>query len=94
MHLHRAPISTDRRIRFALVGCGRIANSHFESVKAHARDCELTDICDVDPATLAGAVAKTGAKGHTSFTAMLADSKADCVVLTTPSGLHPAPASM
>ena len=92
MHASRPPI-TDRKIRFALVGCGRIAHNHFEAIKAHAQDCELTDVCDVDPAALAEAVAKTGARGHAGLAAMLAHSKADCVVLATPSGLHPAQAA-
>jgi UDP-N-acetyl-2-amino-2-deoxyglucuronate dehydrogenase len=92
MHSRRPPI-TDRKVRFALVGCGRIAQNHFEAVKAHAQQCELTDVCDVDAAHLAAAVSATGATGHTSLTAMLAHSKADCVVLTTPSGLHPAQAA-
>jgi UDP-N-acetyl-2-amino-2-deoxyglucuronate dehydrogenase len=89
MHVTRPPI-TDRKVRFALIGCGRIANNHFDSVNAHAEHCELTDVCDVDPTALAAAVAKTGARGHTSLTSLLAHSSADCVVLTTPSGLHPA----
>ena len=88
MHVRRTPI-LDRKVSFALVGCGRIANNHFESVKAHAQRCELTDVCDIDPVALAAAVGKTGARGHASLTAMLAASGADCVVLTTPSGLHP-----
>jgi UDP-N-acetyl-2-amino-2-deoxyglucuronate dehydrogenase len=92
MHVRRTPI-TDRRVRFALVGCGRIANNHFESVKAHAQRCELTDVCDVDPVALAAAVAKTGARGHANLSSLLTDSNADCVVLTTPSGLHPAQAA-
>jgi UDP-N-acetyl-2-amino-2-deoxyglucuronate dehydrogenase len=92
MHVHRPPI-TDRKVKFALVGCGRIANNHFESVKTHELRCELTDVCDVDPVALAVAVAKTGAKGHLGLAAMLENSDADCVVLTTPSGLHPAQAA-
>ncbi|MEO5696230.1 MAG: Gfo/Idh/MocA family oxidoreductase [Burkholderiaceae bacterium] len=91
MHTSRPPV-TDRKVRFALVGCGRIAGSHFDAVRAHAQHCELTDVCDVAPAALAVAVARTGASGHASFTAMLANSSADCIVLTTPSGLHPAQA--
>ena len=92
MHVSRPPIR-DRRIRFALAGCGRIANNHFEAVQKHADRCELTDVCDIDPIALAAAVAKTGARGHASFGAMLVSSKADCVVLTTPSGLHPTQAA-
>ena len=92
MHSRRLPI-TDRKVRFALVGCGRIANNHFDSIAKHADRCELTDVCEVDPAALANAVKKTGATGHTNLTEMLAASSADCVVLTTPSGLHPAQAA-
>ncbi len=92
MHVRRPPI-VDRKVRLALVGCGRIANNHFDAVQAHADRCELTDVCDVDPAALAAAVARTGARGHASLAALLANSSADCVVLTTPSGLHPAQAT-
>lgn len=92
MYVRRTPIR-DRKVRFALVGCGRIANNHFESIRAHAAQCELTDVCDVDPDALSAAVTKTGARGHASLSEMLAQSKADCVVICTPSGLHPVQAS-
>jgi len=89
MHVRRQPI-TDRKLRFALAGCGRIAANHFEAIKQHAQRCELVDVCDVDPKALQAAVERTGARGHASLSALLADSQADCVVLATPSGLHPA----
>ncbi len=89
MHVRRPPI-LDRKLRFALAGCGRIAASHFEAIKTHAARCELTDVCDPDPQSLAQAVASTGAAGHTDLTAMLAKTQADCVILATPSGLHAA----
>ena len=88
MHLHRSPI-TGRKVRFALVGCGRIAGNHFEAVRKHAERCELTDVCDTNPVALEAAVAKTGARGHRNLSEMLAATDADCIVLTTPSGLHP-----
>ncbi len=91
MHIRRQPI-TDRKLRFALAGCGRIAASHFEAIKAHSQRCELTDVCDVDPQAVAGAVERTGATGHAGLTTMLAKTQADCVILTTPSGLHSAQA--
>ena len=71
MHVRRSPI-TDRKVRFALVGCGRIANNHFEAVHKHAQRAELVDVCDTDPAALAAAAAKTGANGHASLSALLA----------------------
>jgi UDP-N-acetyl-2-amino-2-deoxyglucuronate dehydrogenase len=82
----------NRKIRFALVGCGRISKNHFDSIQEHAPDAELVDVCDIDPAALQAAVKTTGAQGHSDITAMLEKTTADCIVLTTPSGLHPAQA--
>jgi UDP-N-acetyl-2-amino-2-deoxyglucuronate dehydrogenase len=86
---HAAPPITGRKIKLALAGCGRIAANHFEAHKVHAERCELVDVCDADSDALSAAVAKTGARGHRSFTSMLGSTDADLVVLTTPSGLHP-----
>jgi UDP-N-acetyl-2-amino-2-deoxyglucuronate dehydrogenase len=79
----------DRRLRFALVGCGRIAQSHFAALAQHAQRAELVAVCDNQPANLAAAVAATGAAGFDSLETLLAASNADIVVLATPSGLHP-----
>ena len=80
---------THRKIRFALVGCGRISRNHFDSITQHGDRAELVDVCDIDPAALERAVQSTGASGHASLTAMLDKTTADCVILTTPSGIHP-----
>jgi UDP-N-acetyl-2-amino-2-deoxyglucuronate dehydrogenase len=88
MRHYAAPIR-DRKIRFALVGCGRIAANHFSAIEKHAERAELTDVCDTDPAALAQAVKRTGARGHPSLTMLLEATNADMVVLATPSGLHP-----
>lgn len=88
MHPKRTPI-TGRKVRFALVGCGRIAANHFEAIRKHQDGAELVDVCDTDTSTLDKAVAATGARGHTSMTDMLKATPADCVVVSTPSGLHP-----
>ncbi len=79
---------TGRKIRFAVVGCGRIADRHFEAFETHAADCEVVAVCDSDPAALAAAAERTGAKRFASLEALLAGSDADVVVLATPSGLH------
>lgn len=83
-----API-TDRNIRIALVGCGRIAKNHFMAIKHHNKDLELVDVCDVDAAARDAAAKETGAKAHSNLTDMLKTTNADVIVLTTPSGLHP-----
>jgi UDP-N-acetyl-2-amino-2-deoxyglucuronate dehydrogenase len=78
----------DRKIRFAIVGCGRIAKNHFAAMAQHSNDAELTAVCDVDASALQDAVALTSAQPYRSIDALLATAQADVVVLTTPSGLH------
>ena len=65
---------TDRKIRMALVGCGRISGNHFGAMEQHAEHVEIADVCDVDGRALERAVQRTGAKGHSSLTEMLATS--------------------
>ncbi|MDQ2736813.1 MAG: Gfo/Idh/MocA family oxidoreductase [Pseudomonadota bacterium] len=81
------PIS-DRKIRFALVGCGRISKTHFAALDRHSARAELVAVCDTNGDSLAAATAATGARGFASLTELLAQSDADVVVLATPSGLH------
>ncbi|NJD23999.1 MAG: Gfo/Idh/MocA family oxidoreductase [Betaproteobacteria bacterium] len=83
------PVIKDRKIRFALVGCGRISANHFGSMEKHADNIEITDVCDVDRTALDKAMLRTGAVGHLNMSEMLRTTAADIVVLTTPSGLHP-----
>src|SRR5690349_1983440 len=86
---HAAAPVTGRKVRFALVGCGRISANHMEALKAHHLHAELVAVCDTDAERLAAAVARTGANGHASLESLLASEQPDCVVIATPSGLHP-----
>ncbi|MEW6707264.1 MAG: Gfo/Idh/MocA family oxidoreductase [Pseudomonadota bacterium] len=79
----------DRKIRFALVGCGRISANHMAALQRHGERAELVAVCDNRPEALQAAVDKTGAAGFASLDALLAGNDADIVVLATPSGLHP-----
>jgi UDP-N-acetyl-2-amino-2-deoxyglucuronate dehydrogenase len=79
----------DRKIRFALVGCGRISKNHFEALAQHQEEAEWVAVCDIDPIALERGVTHTGAQGFTALHQLLQYSEAEVVVLTTPSGLHP-----
>ncbi len=78
----------NRKIRFAIVGCGRIFEKHLEGLGHNAKDAELVAVCDSDPKALDQATQKTGAKGYRHLDALLSDTNADIVVIATPSGLH------
>ena len=79
----------NRKIRLALVGCGRISANHIGAIEKHADSVELVDVCDENHLALQVAVARTKALGHRSLTQMLKTTNADLLILATPSGLHP-----
>ncbi len=87
--MHNYTPITNRKIRLALIGCGRIANNHFGAIDNHADSVELVDVCDVNAEALAQAVSRTKANGHNNLADLLRTTTADLVVLATPSGLHP-----
>jgi UDP-N-acetyl-2-amino-2-deoxyglucuronate dehydrogenase len=85
------PPITDRRLRLALVGIGRIANSHIEALRLHADGAKWVAVCDNQPERVASGAQRTGALAFHTLDALLtsADVQPDLVVLATPSGLHP-----
>jgi UDP-N-acetyl-2-amino-2-deoxyglucuronate dehydrogenase len=84
-----APLAiTSRKIRFAIVGCGRISKNHFSSISAHVDNVDLVGVCDTEARRLEETAASYGVPGYRTLTELLAESDADVVVLATPSGLH------
>lgn len=79
---------TGRKIRIAVVGCGRISKNHFGSISAHPENMELVSVCDTDKQTLEIATNEHGVKGYQYLEEMLLQEQLDLVVLCTPSGLH------
>ena len=84
----QAPI-TDRKIRIAVVGCGRISKNHFMAIAQHAEKFELAAVCDIDPERLNQHTLEHKVPGYSSYETLLAESDCDLVSLCTPSGLHP-----
>jgi UDP-N-acetyl-2-amino-2-deoxyglucuronate dehydrogenase len=72
-------VLADRRIRIAVVGCGRISENHFGAIAQHAADLELVAVCDTDPAAVARATEKYGVKGYSSLEEMLKSGSLDVV---------------
>ena len=83
------PAVLDRKIRFALVGCGRIAANHFQAIATHADRCELVGVCDISHEALSAAALSTGARPYRTLGDMLSRCDADAYIIATPSGLHP-----
>lgn len=85
---HYTPI-TNRKIRIAIVGCGRISKNHFGSVEKHSDHMELVAVCDTDPIVLAEHIKNYNVPGYADLETMLKSEKIDLVSLCTPSGTHP-----
>lgn len=88
--MERAPyIIKERKIRVALVGCGRISHNHFQAIQSHSEQLELTAVCDTAKEALDKATDKYGVNGYSDLTSLLNHESPDLIVLCTPSGLHP-----
>ena len=57
-------IAQGKRIRIAIVGCGRISRNHFDSVAKHGDDIELAAVCDIEPQVLAEHATKYGVPAY------------------------------
>jgi len=82
------PMIKGRKIRLAIVGCGRISKNHFNSVDKHQNDIELISICDSQVEVLSKHETKYKVKGYLDLNDMLKNENLDLVAICTPSGLH------
>ena len=83
----------DRKIRIAVIGCGRISANHFASIAKYPDDFELVAVCDNNRAVLEAAQEKYQVPGYRSLEAMLEQAQLDVVSICTPSGQHSEQAS-
>ncbi len=80
---------TDRPIRIAILGTGRISGKHLEAIAVHADDLELVGACDTDEAALASAAIPEGTPTFDCLETMIEETSPDIVTICTPSGMHP-----
>ena len=82
------PTIQGRKIRMAIIGCGRISKNHFDSIEKHQNNIELISICDIQKKILNKYEIKCKVKGYLDLENMLENESLDLVSLCTPSGLH------
>ena len=78
----------NRKIRTAIVGCGRISKNHFDSLKKHKDNMELVSICDNQKDILSEHEKKYNIKGYRNLCDMLDKENLDVVIICSPSGLQ------
>ena len=83
------PVIKERKLRIAIVGCGRIAKNHFGSIEKHEDNIVLVSVCDNSHEVLTQYEEKYKVKGYLKLEEMLEKEKLDIVAICTPSGVHP-----
>ena len=78
-----------KKIKIAVVGCGRISAKHFDAISNYPDSLELVSICDVNQKVVDQHSSKFGVKGYISMLEMLDSENIDIVTICTPSGIHP-----
>lgn len=86
--MHSYSVIEGRKIRIAIVGCGRISKNHFASLEKHADNFELISVCDTNADTLNAHTEQYKVTGYQNLEEMLESEQLDLVVLCTPSGTH------
>ena len=61
----------NRKIRVAVVGCGRISKNHLDSIEKFKDDLDLVALCDVNKSTLDLAINHYNVAGYSDFESML-----------------------
>lgn len=75
-------------LRFALVGCGRIAYKHAEILNGQLKNTKLAAVCDIDANKAKQTGEKYGVPYYTDYNEMLAKEDIDVVNILTESGNH------
>lgn len=78
----------DRKIKIAIIGCGRISKNHFGSIEQLDNEFELVAVCDNNPSVLQGHKEQYNVPGYLSLDELLEKETVDVISLCTPSGLH------
>jgi len=76
----------ENKIKFAIVGCGRIAKRHAEHISNYA---ELSSVCDIDFSKAEELAKEYSVKAYNSIEELLEnEQQADVVSICSPNGLH------
>jgi len=77
----------NNRVKFAIIGCGRIAYRHIEAIQANPQ-AELIALCDLDLSRAKERNEGASVKVYQDYRQMLSKEDIDVVNIMTPSGMH------
>lgn len=80
------------KLKYALIGCGRIAINHIHAFDENRRSLELVALCDIIPKHADNLIKRSGTndnpKVYSDYKDMLEKEKPDLVAVATESGSH------
>lgn len=76
-----------RKIKFAIIGCGRIAYRHIEAIQ-HSQDTQLVGLCDLNLERARERNIGVHVPLYRDYNEMLQKEDIDVVSIMTPSGMH------
>lgn len=82
------------KLRYALIGCGRIAPNHIAAYRNNAEDLALCAVCDPVPERMEAVLAplsereRAGVRRYTDHRALLEEERPQLCAVATESGLH------
>jgi len=74
-------------LNFALIGCGRIAQTHLEAI-ASITECELKGVADIRKTAAKSVAEQFGCKTYDDYHQVLDGNQVDAVVICTPPDTH------
>ena len=81
-------MSNNCKVKFALIGCGRISINHIDALKKTPY-ASIVAVCDIDAEKAKAAALSAGIKKwYTDAEVMLSSEKIDVCCILTPSGMH------
>jgi UDP-N-acetyl-2-amino-2-deoxyglucuronate dehydrogenase len=78
-------VMEQKKIQFAIIGCGRIAQRHAEHIDKLGK---LVAVCDIIPEKAEALAKKYNADAYTKIDELLKNVNADVISICTPNGLH------
>lgn len=75
------------KVRFAIIGCGRISYRHIEAIATNPR-AELVSVCDLNMDLARDKAKSLNINAYQNYNEMLIKEDIDVVSIMTPSGMH------
>lgn len=78
----------NNKLKFCLIGCGRISRKHADALANQIDDAELVAVADVKPERAEALANEFNCMAYTDYNQMLSEKPCDVVCILSESGLH------